>query len=199
MEALKEIDLELRRLLKPGHPARPFVCSGTPIGCEVAIVGANPSSSTSFWDAWSTEVGFEKEKWLLSFDRDPANDKKVSRHRIDQLVAALAPTRCIELNAYPYCYRKYKDLPKHLHDGRVLEYLLATVKPKAIYASGWVASREVAKLTGADQTRKGAFTGGAIGGHPVRVLLDEQHFMEWQDDEVDTNCKNIALRIRSQL
>ena len=34
---------------------RPFVCEGSPLGCEAFLVGFNPASEMSidFWDFWS--------------------------------------------------------------------------------------------------------------------------------------------------
>lgn len=43
---------------------RPFIYEGSPLECEVFIVGLNPSSEMNidFWEFWSTGYGFQKSR-----------------------------------------------------------------------------------------------------------------------------------------
>ncbi len=198
MNPLDDLDGKLRKLLKTGHPARPFVCSGLPLGCEVAVVGANPASCTSFWDYWNPAVGFDREGWRRAYAKDPANDAKVSRHHIDALVEALLPNRTIELNAYPYIARRFSDLKPYLKSAAVLEFMLSTVAPRVVYASGHVASNVVAKLFAVDRHRLD-FQTGRTPSFECRVLLDPEHFMDWPEPEVNQRCHQLSARIRGQL
>ena len=198
MNRHEQLDSTLRKLLKVGYPSRPFVCSGSPFECEVAVVGANPSSSTCFWPYWDAASGFDRDGWRKAYAKDPANDAKLSRHAIDALVAALLPTRTIELNAYPYIERQYKDLRSTLKDTGVLEYMLSAIAPRVVYSSGHVASNVVAKLLAVDR-RKPGFQSGGTSKLSCRILLDDQHFMEWAPSDVSKRANELSERIRSQL
>lgn len=54
-----------------GQPTtqRPFVCAGSPLECNVFIVGFNPASPMEgdWWADWSTLHGFDKETWMVRY------------------------------------------------------------------------------------------------------------------------------------
>ena len=185
-------------MLRPGYVARPFICTGSPFGCQVALIGANPGTATSFWDAWSHETGFNKEAWLAAFNRDPANRRKKSRHRIDALVSALSPVRCIELNAYPYFAPRADKLTPDLCDTSVLEYLLSCIKPPVLLASGRVAVLELGRLAGTPVVQNGKFNPISVAGYQARILADE-HFLMWKQTNIEAKIAELARLIRSQV
>jgi hypothetical protein len=45
---LHGIDREIRRITGAAAQSRPFLCRGSPLGCEVAEVGINPRTDTPF-------------------------------------------------------------------------------------------------------------------------------------------------------
>ena len=67
MSAIKEIDREIRRLTGEGDLSRPFLCHGSPIGCDVAEVGINPGTDTPFWPYWNSKTGCDKDSWLADY------------------------------------------------------------------------------------------------------------------------------------
>lgn len=133
----EDIDRKLREILRPGHPSRPFLCTGSPEGCQVALVGINPGTATPFERYWSVERGCDKNGWLMEYFSDPRNRRKPTRRRIEILLQELHPVRCIELNISPYYSRNEKDLPSDLKkDERVFDLLLRMVKPRLLFAYG---------------------------------------------------------------
>lgn len=53
-----------------GRPTslRPFVCDGSPLDCEIFIVGANAATAMGdFWDFWLPGVGMDKAAWFAAY------------------------------------------------------------------------------------------------------------------------------------
>jgi hypothetical protein len=64
---LVEIDREIRQLTSENALSRPFLCTGSPIGCDVAKVGINPATDTPFWPNWNVRLGCDKQGWLHDY------------------------------------------------------------------------------------------------------------------------------------
>jgi hypothetical protein len=96
---LFQLSGELRRLIGGNEGVRPFVCNGDPLTCRVAIVGANPGSTTSFWPHWDDVRGMSKDGFLKEYLQ--LHDGKYNRSRaaIERFVP-LVKARVIELNAH---------------------------------------------------------------------------------------------------
>lgn len=113
MEPLHHFEDELRTLLIDFERPRPFVCEGNPLDCDIFIVGFNAATEmkANFWDFWSTEVGFNKQRWLDEYRKERAvkplapgktrrNKISATRQRIEWMVSATSPHRCLETNLY---------------------------------------------------------------------------------------------------
>ena len=70
-EELKDFASGLREILNrmntPG--LRPFVCDGSPLSCNVFLVGSNPATPMyrSFWEFWSDDFGFDKASFMQAY------------------------------------------------------------------------------------------------------------------------------------
>ena len=63
--SLDEFERQLADLLGRPSRARPFVCEGSPLDCEIFIVGFNPATEMGdFWQFWRTGYGFDKNAWF---------------------------------------------------------------------------------------------------------------------------------------
>jgi hypothetical protein len=77
---------------QPGQSTdlRPFVCDGSPLDCEVFIVGFNPATpmSLGFWEFWRRGRGFDKVSWLDAYIKDrqtrPLKPGKTRRNPISK-------------------------------------------------------------------------------------------------------------------
>jgi len=69
MVTLKDIDNKLNGLIPEDEKenARPFLCEGSPIDCEVFIIGHNPGVSIYFCDCWSPDSGCDRIKWIKKY------------------------------------------------------------------------------------------------------------------------------------
>jgi hypothetical protein len=115
---MTEIELQaferyLRNEVPNGSGLRPFVCDGSPLECDVALIGYNPATSlqADFWDFWDTTRGFAKARWFETYKAErqsrplkPGRTRRQAvsptRKRIDLFIAGLGPHRCIETNLY---------------------------------------------------------------------------------------------------
>ena len=112
MSDLSEFEVYLRTAAPPLSGLRPFVCEGSPLNCQVALVGYNPATSLSadFWDFWDAESGFDKERWFETYKQERAAEPlkegrtrrrqiSMTRQRIELFLNGL-DTSCLETNLY---------------------------------------------------------------------------------------------------
>ncbi len=150
MDDLHEFDGDLRRF---GNGAtRPFLCKGSPFGCEIFLVGINPGTDTPFWPCWSVESGCDKEGWLKAYLKTHHRFSS-TRERIERLCDAIERhrpcVRCrpLETNIWPYYSRRASDLPKEKRITKVFEFLLERLKPRIVFVHGKPAIKHLEKLT----------------------------------------------------
>ena len=132
---LAKLALELKKLIGVNEGVRPFVCSGDPLTCQVAIVGANPGTTTSFWPHWNDERGMSKEAFLEECRRLHGGRYGRSRAAIERFVP-LVKGRVIELNAHGKHSRRLHDLAPEHRDTAVLEFVLRAVRPRVTLCAG---------------------------------------------------------------
>jgi hypothetical protein len=195
MTTLNSIEQALRHLLKPEHASRPLLCDGSPIGCEVAIVGINPGTDIQLWPYWSTVSGCNKDAWLTTFWQNPANVRKSTRRRIEDLIEGLKPLRCLELNIYPYVSRKEAELAKELQDISVFDFLLRTIKPKLLFVFGNTPIKELQTLLNASALPKGDFTPCTYKGAQFEVYAETHLSRGWSKDRV----RSLGLALKNHI
>lgn len=141
-----------------GANARPFVCEGSPLDCNVFIVGINPATEIKedFWCFWDEKEGFLYEKWKKAYD--VSGNKKVSqtRKRINIITSTIEKRgiKVLETNIYAFPTKDEKDLKqKSKTDARykntsAFEYLMETSKQPFLWVHGKSAIEAFAKLGG---------------------------------------------------
>lgn len=144
---------EFKRGLVPlvGEPTdlRPFVCEGSPLACEVFLVGINPATpmSVNFWDFWSNRCGFDKRAWFEEYKEERRNrplepDRKWrrklgnTRRTIDVVVQSASPVKCLETNIRAKATEQKSDLDEPSKDTAPFDYLLRKVAPRLVIAHG---------------------------------------------------------------
>lgn len=194
--SLPELAQELRRLLRPDLPSRPFVADGSPFSCDVAIVGINPGTTTSFWDFWADDTGFARAQWVAEYYSRPEARRNATRNRIERLVPALKPLRVVELNAYPYATRTEADItPEMKEDLSVLHLMLRVTNPRALFLFGKAPAKTIAPLLGLPMPDLGTVTRCEYQGRPL-VVFAEQHLSRgWSYQAVEA----MATRVKGVL
>jgi hypothetical protein len=132
MMDLKEFDKRLRKIVAKN--TRPFLCEGSPLDCDLFVVGNNPGTETPFWDYWELPYGCRKSRWLKRFWELHAGERKPVRSNMEIIFSQLDGVNYLETNAYPPWSRMTTDLKKHEKNNEVFEFLLETIQPKLVFA-----------------------------------------------------------------
>lgn len=193
--SLVEMERGLRTLLDKGEFARPFLCSGSPFGCEVAIVGINPRTSTPFWPYWSADRGFDKAAWLAEYKAVPGNARNQTRPRIELLLNELHPIRCLELNIYSSPTPDERSLTLKQKDSRVFEYMLEAVRPRLLFAFGMKPARALAAFLGVEPFTRGVPSQCSFRSETITVLAETHLSRGWSYQRV----KELAQTLRSRM
>ena len=133
-----------------GRPSnlRPFVCEGSPLDCDVFIVGYNPATAMEgdWWRYWKAGYGFQKDRWYTDYLKARGGEASKSRKKIADFVAWLPMARVLEANIDARPSKKKSEYPKPVT--APFDYLLKTIKPKVILAHGVDAVRHLSGWKG---------------------------------------------------
>jgi len=188
---LEQFEIELRGLCAD-QTERPFICDGSPLDCEVFIVGFNPATEmcSDFWSFWDSDRGFNKQEWLDAYTSERnarqlkpgeqrRNTTSNTRRVIGWILNFLGPeVRCLETNIYSMATKKERDLPKSKRQTAIFEHLLDAIEPRVIVSHG-----EKARKYLETQSLQSA-------------LITERHFSRgWSE----LRAKALADRIKSEL
>jgi len=193
MDKLKYIDQKIRKLTH--ESGRPFLCDGSPIGCNVALVGINPGTPTKFWPYWDVNKGFDKSKWLEKY-LDIHGRLKPTRDRIEEFCKALQPERCLELNLTHHYTPNEKTLSKaQLADTEVFSFMIQTVKPKILLVHG---NKPIFYLEKIMKTsiEKEKFNEVEYEGLPILIYAAKSHFSRGVSREY---VRELAEKIKAKL
>jgi hypothetical protein len=132
-----EFDHKLRDITKTDKDIRPFVCKGSPLKCNVFVVGFNPAKSIPFWDFWHPLEGFQKDLWDAAYLKSTNNKWSPTRSRINKLTEKLWPyASCLETNIYSYSSPDEKSLVVSRRDTKVFKFLIKEIRPKVVFFHG---------------------------------------------------------------
>jgi hypothetical protein len=193
MTTIVEIDRQIRQLTSENSLSRPFLCTGSPLGCDVAEVGINPATDTPFWPYWSISSGFDKQRWLSDY-RQRHGRLKPTRDRIEVFAKSLAPLRLLELNLYHHFSPSFKDLSREHRDTALFDYLMKIAKPRVLIVHGDKPSTHLEDLLGV-VLPKSKFTSAIYQGETLQVFRSKRHFAYVSRDYV----VSVAGEIKSHL
>lgn len=163
--SLEEFSKELRHLLGEADGIRPLLCDGDPFQCAVALVGANPGTTTPFWPYWSDEHGVDKAGWLRAY-RDQHDGKYGRSRKAIERFVPLVNAKVIELNAHAKQSARLAQLARQHRTTDVLGFVLSAVRPKVAVCAGADAYRAVTALANT---------------WPMEVI-EVKHFIYWGHD-----------------
>lgn len=177
-ERLAHFASRLQVLVGDAADMRPLLCDGDPYECRVALVGANPGTTTPFWPFWSDERGCDKAAWLKEYRERHDGKYGRSRAAIERLLPQIR-AKVIELNAFAKQSGRVGDLAAEHRTSEVLQFILDQVKPVVAICAGADAHRAVLAC---------AIT------RPMQVIA-AKHFIYWgQATEAD-----LARRVNTAL
>jgi hypothetical protein len=159
MQEIEKFEDGLAALIGAPTDLRPFVCDGSPLTCDVFIVGFNPATTMSadFWQFWSPGMGFDKVAWFEAYKKDrqlkplkPGKTRRnvVSRSRgvIEMIIEGASPYRCLETNIYAAPTEQASDLAARQRITAPFDFLLSNIKPRVIVAHGVEAVEHIRKM-----------------------------------------------------
>ncbi len=184
-----------------GALGRPFLCEGSPFGCEVFLVGINPGTDTPFWPFWSVRDGCDKAGWLKEyFDRHRRLGP--TRKRIERLLKAAHPARVLETNVFHRSSKRESALPREHQTTGVFDFLLKTLHPRVMFVYGDSAVKHLAKLTNCS-LQLSKFTPVQYQGHKFDIIAGNHLAYQWSYDAVDQlgyalkeRCATVGVRGR---
>lgn len=171
MVTMIEFDKAIRELTGEHIEARPFLCEGSPFGCEIFLVGINPGTPTPFWPRWRLPYGCYKQEWLSDYLRRPG--QKPTRKNIERIISAAAPVRCLDTNVFCRFSPDEASLPPADRDTRVFDYLLQVLTPKVLFVHGESGIKHIEWLAGNRSLPAGEFTRVSLLGIPVDVITGQ--------------------------
>lgn len=149
MSDLSTLERDLASLIGRPTDLRPFVCHGSPLDCEVFIVGLNPASPMrdDFWNFWCPGFGFDKPRWLEAYKaerssrplkpgRTRRNVISNSRRVIEWINAALGEVKSLETNVYSTPTEDICDLEQRLRITAPFDFLVDRIKPRVVIVHG---------------------------------------------------------------
>lgn len=132
---------------------RPFICSGKPTECDIFVLGTNPASTVSWASFWNAENEiFDKTGWIPAYEEERVAEKRaqgrsrvsrqsLTRRRIEILINTLGQNHhVLETNVFSISTRSEKNLMPADRVSEIFEFLLQTIKPKALFVHGSTAA-----------------------------------------------------------
>lgn len=193
---LAEFERQIR--FKAGNaPGWPFLCDGSPFGCDIFLVGINPATDVKIWPHWSIETGVDKVAWLREY-RNELSKFTPTRLRIERLVKAIAPARVLETNIFHQYSKREKYLRNDQRTTDVFDFLIETLKPKLVLVHGKSAIRHIERLVSA-QLIRGEFTTVQYKQTKFDIIAHHHLAYQWSYDKIDEVGNALRERWRSQV
>lgn len=132
---LEQFKAGLVNIIDEPSAMRPFVCEGSPLDCEVFIVGYNPATEMQgdWWRFWKPDYGFQKRIWKQEYLNQRGAASK-TRERIEVVVAGLSRLRVLEANIDARPSKRKSEYPGPVT--APFDHLLRACTPKVVIAHG---------------------------------------------------------------
>jgi len=131
---LSKFRSDLERFVDLDDPlSRPFVCNGSPLDCQIFIVGFNPARhlKKSFLNYWNDNTGFNKDQWLVDFYQQHNNAR--TRNVIERIANSALQKVTLDTNIYWYPTSKARDLKEENKMTGGIKFLMRQIKPKVVF------------------------------------------------------------------
>lgn len=138
---IQEFNVNLKLFIDSNNNLRPFICDGSPLECNIFIVGINPATSLNkpFFNYYNLSV-FDKKKWMIDYCESRRNKKTLispTRKKIENLVNDIfGENKCLETNIYSYPSIDLKSLDNKFKSTEIINFLIDSIRPKALFIHG---------------------------------------------------------------
>lgn len=120
-----------------GRPTnlRPFVCEGSPLGCDLFIVGYNPATEMvgDWWRFWRDGYGYQKRRWFDEYLAQRGYESK-TRRKVGEIVRELPEASILEANIDARPSKRKNTYPKPVT--KPFDFILGACRPKVVIAHG---------------------------------------------------------------
>lgn len=172
---------------------RPFVCTGSPLDCDIMMVGYNPSRdmglSTFDERIWDDTTGFDREQFVEYYDLAgyQRGESKWRRNHIFQqnLIDELPDYPVLETYLYSAINSRKSALSSEYRTTAIFDWLVKVVQPKLIVTQNSDVSRYFERVT--DRVlRRNEFNMVIYQGQPCVILPISHLSKKWTYKEVAT-------------
>ncbi|RLP25789.1 hypothetical protein [Mesorhizobium sp. YM1C-6-2] len=140
---------ELAALIGRPTDLRPFVCEGSPLTCDIFLVGFNPATTmqADFWEFWRPGYGYDKAAWFQRYVEEraakplkPGKTRRLpispTRRNMECFVEGAVGARVLETNIYAAASEDMKSLDLASREIAPFRFLLDVIRPKVIVVHG---------------------------------------------------------------
>lgn len=188
---LQQLRSTLEQHLDKDTPARPFICTGSPLDCDIMMVGYNPSRDVGLasFDAeiWDDEKGFDRERFVEFYDRAGHEQKSIAwnrNHLFQQnFIDEMAGYRIVETYLYSTITAKKSLLTDQQKSTQVFDALVASVKPKIIMTQNIDVAKYFERATDT-LLRRNDFNAVTYQGHHCIILPISHLSKKWNFNEL---------------
>lgn len=190
-EFREQLSAKLQEVGLAEDDVRPFVCTGSPLACEIMMVGFNPSRNVDveLFDPriWNDETGFDREQFVEYYDLAgyQQDESKWSRNHIFQqnLIDELPTYPVLETYLYSSITPKKGMLSNEQRRTDIFDWLVDIVQPKLIVTQNSDVSKYFERITGQILTRN-AFNTVNYRDHLCVILPISHLSKKWTFSEV---------------
>lgn len=137
-----------------GRPSflRPFVCEGSPLACDILLVGFNPRTPmpADYWSFWREGYGFEKKTFEQAYEvsqlADGQSHASNTREVMRRFAKGASDCNIVEANLYAKNSKDERALAKSDRDLRPFRFILGVIHPRVVVPFGRFAKREFAGM-----------------------------------------------------
>ncbi|MEQ1940797.1 hypothetical protein ABMA32_00095 [Mesorhizobium sp. VNQ89] len=169
---LNGFEQELAALIGRPTDLRPFVCEGSPLSCDVFLVGFNPATTmeADFWEFWRPDYGYDKVAWFQRYIEEraakplkPGKTRRLpispTRRNMECFVEGAVGARVLETNIYAAASDDMRSLDVASREIAPFRFLLDAIRPKVIVVHGKPAVEAIQRFD-----------------TPAKVIASDHHF-----------------------
>lgn len=150
---LEEFEEALVSLIGKPSYLRPFVCDGSPLDCDILLVGFNPKTPlpADYWSFWRKSYGFDKRAFEHAYTAkrlaNGESEASTTREVMRRLAIGAEGYKIVEANLYAKDSRNERALAQSDRDDRPFQFLLGTLQPRVIVPFGRYARQGFASIS----------------------------------------------------
>lgn len=190
---LAEFERRLAKVAPQDVAWRPFLCRGSPLTCDIFLVGINPGTDTPLWPYWSLERGCDKDAWLDAYVAKHGR-LEPTRARIERICEVAGRDRVLETNVFHIPTAWETDLAKVDRSTTVFDFLVETLRPRVLFVHGGAAVGVCEERFGMKLPR-GVFVSVVHKGVRFDVISGHHLAYQWSFRAVEELGRKLLARV----